>query len=92
MSMLQTYKAVLRGDRLEWHDQPPTTIDADQPVAVHVTILDDTSPEAYAPAPGHHMAEILEQLAQLQALPDITDPVAWERTIRMERSLPNRDA
>jgi hypothetical protein len=33
----------------------------------------------------------LEQLAAINALPDLTDPVAWEREIRQDRPLPDRE-
>jgi len=33
----------------------------------------------------------LEQLAAINALADLTDPVAWEREMRQDRPLPDRE-
>jgi|GraSoiStandDraft_16_1057320.scaffolds.fasta_scaffold8427368_1 hypothetical protein len=88
--MLHTYKAILRGNRLEWYDTPPAALTTEQPVAVHVTILDEPAPPKDV-QPGHQMAAILEQLAAIHALADLTDPAAWERDIRQDRSLPDRE-
>ena len=67
--MLQTYKATLRGDRLEWSDAAPHAVANDQPVAVHVTILDEVQPPTTHQTSGQKMAAILEQLACRAALP-----------------------
>lgn len=89
--MLQTYKAILHGDRLEWRDGPPDTLLEDRPVAVHVTILDDTAPVSTSPNSGQQLAAVLEQLAQIHALADIADPIAWERDVRSDRALPDHE-
>jgi hypothetical protein len=89
--MLQTYKAILRGNRLEWRDSPPAAIPEDRPVAVHVTILDDAAPVDTPPNPGQQLAALLEQLAQIHALVDIADPVTWERDVRSDRPLLDRE-
>lgn len=85
--MLNTYRAVLKGNRLEWSDEPPERLPTDQGVAVHVTILGEASTPA---APGRRMARALEQLAATAAT-DRADPVAWEREVRRDRPLPGRD-
>jgi hypothetical protein len=41
--------------------------------------------------PGGRMADLLEQLAAIQALPDLTDPARWERDLRQDRELPGRE-
>lgn len=79
--MLQTYKAILRGNRLEWHGAPPAALTIEQPVAVHVTILEEPALPPDTP-PGQQMAAILEQLAAIHAFTDLTDPAGWERDIR----------
>jgi hypothetical protein len=86
--MLHTYKAILRGNHIEWRDTPPVALLPDQPVAVHITILDETMDGTITLQPGQQMAVILEQLAAINALSDITDPASWERNIRTERLLP----
>lgn len=87
--MRNTYKAVLRGDRLEWSGDAPDDIHPDQTVAVRVTVLDE-DPATLA-ADGELMTAALEQLAASRSLSDLTDPVAWERETRRERPLPGRD-
>lgn len=37
------------------------------------------------------MATIIERLAQSHALSDVTDPVEWQRNLRGDRVLPDRD-
>jgi hypothetical protein len=41
--MLRTYKAVLVGNRIEWQDTPPASSADNQPIPVHVTILDEAT-------------------------------------------------
>jgi hypothetical protein len=84
--MLRTYKAVLRGDRIEWIDAPPR---GQRPVPVHVTLLED---EAASPAAvrGQQMARALQALADAGGLTGIPDPRAWQREVRRERPLPGR--
>jgi hypothetical protein len=90
--MLQTYKAILRGNRLEWRGTPPAALTTEQPVAVHVTILDEAAAPPLDTQPGPQMAAILEQLAAISALADLTDPAGWERDVRQDRPLPEREA
>ena len=88
--MPHTYKATLRGNRLEWEGAVPQALSADQPIAVHVTIFDDS--QVVTPhTSGQHMAAILEQLTHQPTLTSISDPVAWQREQRAERSLPGRE-
>jgi len=84
--MLNTYKAVLRGNRLEWSDEVPDRLAEDRPVKVSVTILEDNAGQ------GQRMADALEKLAHLNAASAITDPAAWEREQREDRHLPGRDS
>jgi hypothetical protein len=86
--MQETYEAILRGDHLEWsREKRPDLGSHDRPVAVRVTILGEAVPVGK----GRLMAEALERLSAMQALPDLPDPVAWEREVRRERSLPDRE-
>ena len=89
--MLHTYKAILRGNRLEWSDTPPTEVEAEHPVAVHVTILEEAYDASGFRPSGHQMAAILEQLAQIHAFANLADPAGWERDIRSDRPLPERE-
>ena len=86
--MRETYEAILRGDRLEWSGETrPNPAKGNRPVAVRVTMLDD----ATATGDGRLMAEALERLAASHALPDLKVPGDWQREVRRERSLPDRD-
>jgi hypothetical protein len=89
--VLQTYKATLRGNRLEWSDTVPQAIAEDRSVAVHVTILDEVQASSAQQTSGQQMAAILEQLAHHPTLTSISDPIAWQREQRGERTLPGRE-
>ncbi len=89
--MLQTYKAILRGNQLEWNDAAPQSLTDDQPVVVYVTILDQAQPEKTPLTSGQQTASILEELAQQPTLASISDPVAWQNEQRGDRPLPGRD-
>jgi hypothetical protein len=86
-----TYRAILKGDRLEWQGEVPPEIDADRAVLVDVTIMRDerlsASRDAHA---GERMAAALEKLAASQAVAGIEDPVVWQREVRRDRPLPDR--
>ncbi|MDX6530067.1 MAG: hypothetical protein QOH41_2357 [Blastocatellia bacterium] len=84
--MRDTYRAILRGDRLEWTDPSPLDLNPEQPV--EVTILEQ--PEQTANR-GRRMAEALEKLAASDAFSEISDPSEWQREIRKDRPLPGRD-
>ncbi len=66
--MLQTYKAILRGNHLEWNDAGPQSLTDDHPVAVYVTILDQAQAEKAPLTSGQQMASILEELAHQPTL------------------------
>jgi len=85
--MLRTYKAILHGDHVEWLDKPP---EQTQPVPVHITPLLDVPLEP-ARERGRVMAEALDALASRGTFAAITDPVAWQREVRQERTLPARE-
>ncbi len=84
--MLKTFKAWLRGSRLEWIGDVPEM--EEQRLQVHVTFL-DAKPVVEAKTRGRRMAEILEKLAATQVLDDI-EPALWQQEIRQDRSLPGR--
>lgn len=83
--MLRTYKAVLRGNRVEWIDAPPAPT---RPTPVHITLLEESAEPSRAC--GQEMARALEALAERGGLSGIPDPVAWQRDVRQERTLPGR--
>jgi hypothetical protein len=87
-----TFRAILKGDRLQWSEGRPPEITGDRAVSVDVTILDDQrfSASRYADT-GEKMAAFLEKLAASQATKDLEDPVSWQRQVRSDRPLPGRD-
>ena len=89
--MLQTYKAILRGDRLEWRDNRPEVLTSEQAIAVHVTILDEEATLERNDSTGSRMAALLEQLASLNTFAEIGDPQFWQREIRQDRGLADRE-
>lgn len=89
--MLQTYKAILRGNLLEWSGDAPERLEEEQAVEVHVTILQETNASSSVAARGRRMADALEKLASINALSEISDPSAWQGEERQDRQLPDRD-
>jgi hypothetical protein len=83
MSMPHTYRAVLRGDRIEWIDKPPDDA-CGRPV--HVTVLDqhlERSPQER----GRAMAGMLEELSRGGAFASIPDPETWQGEVRRDHTL-----
>jgi hypothetical protein len=74
--MLNTHKAVLRGNRLEWSDRVPDDLAEDRSLQVSVTTLRAGTSQ------GRRIAAALEVLARLNAAGTIADPAAWEREQR----------
>ncbi len=89
--MLQTYKAILRGNYLEWSGDAPNHLEDEQSIEVHVTLLNETDASSVVGARGRRMAEALERLAALNVFSEVSDPSAWQREQRQDRALPDRD-
>lgn len=88
--MLATYKAILKGNHLEWREEAPESLPSDRELAVMVTILDEPA-SASRSGRGPRMAEALERLAKSGGVRGIDDPLRWERELRREPPLPGRD-
>jgi hypothetical protein len=86
--MLRTYKAILHDNQVEWLEQPPEKSGA---VQVYITVLEERAPELL-PQRGRVMAAALAELARRGTFAEITDPVAWQRELRSERALPDRES
>lgn len=87
-----TYRAVLRGNRLEWQGEPPPGAVGERSIPVDVTLLGERTLNASRDAnSGERMAAALENLAAARAVVGIEDPVAWQRETRRDRPLPGRD-
>jgi hypothetical protein len=87
--MVRTYKALLRGNSLEWIGEAPEHSE-DHPITVEVIVLEERC-LSEARSRGHEMAAILEKLAESGAVSDITDPGAWQRDLRQDHPLPGRE-
>ncbi|MBI4311760.1 MAG: hypothetical protein HY681_08250 [Chloroflexi bacterium] len=85
--MARTYRAVLRGNQLEWLDSPPPQPNA---LEVRVAIIEGETDELPA-GRGQVMAKALAEPAARGAFSSISDPVAWQRELRQERNLMRRD-
>ncbi len=85
--MLRTYKAILHDNQVEWLEPPP---EKPGTVQVYITVLEEPAPELL-PKRGRVMAEALAELARRGTFAEIADPVAWQRELRSERALPDRD-
>lgn len=85
--MQRTYRAVVRGDRIEWIDPPPERRRA---IPVHIILQGNISDAS--DARGDAMAKALTDLADMGGLSFIPDPVAWQRDLRKERPLPERES
>ncbi|BDA70503.1 conserved hypothetical protein [Rivularia sp. IAM M-261] len=87
--MLQTFRATLRGDSLEWAEEARGNLGNNSPVQVLVTILEE-EPVQQTKGRGQRMAAALEKLAEAQAFAGI-DPVVWQQDMRQDRELPGRN-
>jgi hypothetical protein len=85
--MRSTYKATVRGDRIEWDDDVPDEIRSRPTLTVLVTIPDSPGEPA---ADGHRQAEALGRLAARGGPSSIEDAVQWQREQRRDRDLPGR--
>lgn len=90
VTMLNTYRAVLRGQVLEWLDDQPNDSPANRSVSVYVTILDE-APSVVKKHEGRRMAAALGKLARLSSSLHSLDALQWERETRQERTLPGRE-
>jgi hypothetical protein len=81
--MLQTYKAILHGNSLEWLTERPEA----SAVEVHVTLLQ----EPKVPN-GAAMAAALQGFADLEQANSFGNAATWQRETRLNRELPNREA
>ena len=85
--MSHSYRAILRGDRLEWLEEGPA---ADRPLSVDV-IVQDAPALGAARSDCARMARALEELAASPVYRRVSDPVQWQRMVREDRPLPGRD-
>lgn len=86
--MLPTYRAVLRGDHLEWEDEVPEQLGNQQGLEVFVTFIGNSLQDGEQR--GRLMADALERLAQKGGVSSIANASDWQREQREERELPGR--
>jgi hypothetical protein len=86
---MRTYRALLRGDRLEWLGEAPES-QTDAPLSVQVSII-EPEPISEEYTRGLAMAALLEKLAARGTFSAISDPIQWQRELRQDRALPGRE-
>jgi len=87
--MLNSYKARIdEGEHINWLGKVPSGLSRGRSLDVEICLVSKliTSKQHN----GKKMAEILENLAALNATEAISDPVAWQREVRMEHPLIGR--
>jgi hypothetical protein len=87
--MLATYRAVLKGDQLEWVKEAPNLPENQDSVPVIVTIMPEL--EINLDERRRRVADALAKLAESGAFKGIADPVEWQREIRRDGPLPGRE-
>lgn len=87
---MRSYRALLHGNHLEWLEEAPEP-QKDLPLQVHVMVMEQVN-SADTDSRGRAMAAILEKLAESGAFSAIADPAKWQRALRQDRVLPEREA
>jgi hypothetical protein len=87
-NMSEAYRAVLRGDHVEWTGDKPSP--SQTALVVEVTVL-GAAEESEHRSNGPAMAAALEAIARAGTFTPGGDPLAWERAERADRPLPGRD-
>ncbi len=87
--MPETYKAILRGNKIEWETDAPKFLQKKKPVAVYVTVINEND-ESDLPN-GEKMAEALNKIAATGGVATIENASDWQREQRLERNLVGRE-
>jgi hypothetical protein len=82
--MTNSYRATLKGNKLEWHSRVPDS--TKETLEVSVVVLESKQTEQQ----GQRMAKALQALADANAFQNV-DAVTWQKEQRQDRVLPNRD-
>lgn len=90
--MLNTLKAVVRGDRIDWQERVDNIVSPSQPVEVLVTILENRPAGRSPEEQGRRRVAALRKLAARNAFAAMPDPAQWERETREDRGLPGRES
>lgn len=78
--MRAAYRAVLRGNLLEWRDEKPQDLSQDRALEVSVTVLGSSD----SAARGVAMAAALRSLAAAGGPESYGDAASWERDARSQ--------
>jgi hypothetical protein len=84
--MQSTYEGTLKDDHIEWNREAPPS---GQKFQVWVTVMDQK--KGLKEQRGQRMTQALNNLAESGAFGEVEDPVKWQRDIRTDRPLPNRE-
>jgi hypothetical protein len=82
--MTNSYRATLKGNKLEWHNRVPDG--TKETLEVSVVVLEPEPKEQQ----GQRMVQALQALADTNAFENV-DPIAWQKEQRQDRVLPDRD-
>ncbi|GAK58888.1 hypothetical protein U27_05863 [Candidatus Vecturithrix granuli] len=86
--MLDTYKAILKGNTVIWADDSPVMPLPEQEIEILVTVLVKMkTPDDHHRQRGEKMARCLEKLAKTGEIQGISDPVTWQRELRKDRTI-----
>ena len=85
--MPHTYKAILKGDRVQWIGDAP---DTNGGVPVQITVLERPQPCDEATR-SQQIRDALNALVESGAATAFGDPAEWQREIRKDRPLPGRE-
>ena len=86
--MKRAYKAILRGDRVEWLNGAP---DEQGPLLVEITVTKELDPDEEADIVETGFPTTFKSSRTWGRSTEIEDPVAWQREIRKDRPLPGRE-
>ena len=87
--MLETYKAKIYGDKIEWETDAPKILQKEESVAVYVTVIDESG--ASDLPNGEKMAEVLKKIASRGSFSLIENASEWQREQRRERDFAERE-
>ena len=87
--MLETYKATIHGDRIEWKDDEPIDLRNGKAVEVVITIVEKNGAEELPN--GKKMAEVLNRIAKKGGIATIENPSEWQSEQRRGRDLAGRE-
>ena len=96
MKKKYTYKAVIRHDPVEHHDYvewisgKPRT---DVPLEAEISVWEDLTgmDEVKGEVDMKKAVDALREIAKRGGVPQIPDPLEWQREIRKDRPLPGRE-